>query len=53
MLWSKNMQLIDANVILRYLLNDNRDMSQKAREVGSAIINAGDVSNLDTPGSLY
>ena len=36
MLWSKNMQLIDANVILRYLLNDNRDMSQKAREVVSS-----------------
>ena len=30
------MQLIDANVILRYLLNDNRDMSQKAREVVSS-----------------
>lgn len=31
MQWPKNMQLIDANVILRYLLNDNPEMSQKAR----------------------
>ena len=27
------MQLIDANVILRYLLNDDREMSQKAKSV--------------------
>lgn len=31
--WSKNMFLIDANVILRYLLNDNPSMSQKAKEI--------------------
>lgn len=29
----KNMLLIDANVILRYLLNDNPSMSQKAKEI--------------------
>lgn len=33
MLWSKNMKLIDANVILRYLLNDNQEMAQKATAV--------------------
>lgn len=32
-LWSKNMKLIDANVILRYLLNDNQEMAQKAKAV--------------------
>ena len=37
MLWPKNMQLIDANVILRYLLNDHPEMSQKA----NAIISSG------------
>lgn len=31
MQWPKSMQLIDANVILRYLLNDSPEMSQKAR----------------------
>ena len=31
--WSENMSLIDANVILRYLLNDNPVMAQKAKEV--------------------
>ncbi len=30
--WPKNMQLIDANVILRYLLNDHPDMSQIAKD---------------------
>ena len=33
MLWSKNMQLIDANVILRYILNDSPDMSLQAKKV--------------------
>lgn len=32
-LWSKNMKLIDANVILRYLLNDNQEMAQQAKNV--------------------
>jgi len=30
------MQLIDANVILRYLLNDNPQMSSKAKEIISS-----------------
>lgn len=33
MLWSKNMKLIDANVILRYLLNDDQEMARKAKAV--------------------
>ena len=33
MLWSKNTKLIDANVILRYLLNDNQEMAQQAKAV--------------------
>ena len=33
MLWSKNMKLVDANVILRYLLNDNHEMAQQAKAV--------------------
>ena len=32
-LWSKNTKLIDANVILRYLLNDNQEMAQQAKAV--------------------
>ena len=32
--------MLDANMILRYLLNDNADMAEKAEEY----INAGDVS---------
>ena len=36
-LWSKSTKLIDANVILRYLLNDNHEMSQRAK----AIIDGG------------
>lgn len=32
MQWQKNMQLLDANVILRYLLNDHAEMSLKARD---------------------
>ena len=32
-LWSKNMKLVDANVILRYLLNDNQEMAQQAKAV--------------------
>ncbi len=36
MQWRKNMQLIDANVILRYLLNDNPEMSSKAKEIISS-----------------
>lgn len=32
MQWQKNMQLIDANVILRYLLNDHEEMSMKAKK---------------------
>ena len=31
MQWQENMQLIDANVMLRYLLNDHPVMSQKAK----------------------
>lgn len=31
MQWQKNMQLIDANVILRYLLNDHPEMSYNAK----------------------
>lgn len=33
MLWSKNMKLVDANVILRYLLNGHQEMSQQAKAV--------------------
>ncbi len=33
MLLQKNMQLIDANVILRFVLNDNEDMAKRAMEV--------------------
>ena len=33
MQWQKNMQLIDANVILRYLLNDHEEMSMKAKNL--------------------
>lgn len=33
MLWLKSMKLIDANVILRYLLNDNPEMAQRANAV--------------------
>lgn len=33
MQWSENMSLIDANVILRYLLNDNPAMAQNAKEI--------------------
>ena len=29
----KNMQLIDTNVILRFVLNDNVEMAQRAAEV--------------------
>ncbi len=36
MQWQKNMQLIDANVILRYLLNDSPEMSLKAKELISS-----------------
>lgn len=36
MQWPKNMQLIDANVILRYLLNDSPEMSSKTRELISS-----------------
>ncbi len=32
-LWPKSMKLIDANVILRYLLNDNQDMALRAKAV--------------------
>lgn len=33
MQWQKNMQLIDANVILRYMLNDNKEMSAMAKSL--------------------
>ena len=33
MLWFKNMRLIDANVILRYLLNDHPEMSRQAKDI--------------------
>lgn len=33
MLWSKSMKLVDANVILRYLLNDNQEMARRAKAV--------------------
>jgi len=36
MQWKKNTVLIDANVILRYLLNDSSEMSEKAREIIAA-----------------
>ena len=36
MQWQKNMQLIDANVILRYLLNDHEEMSIKAKNLISS-----------------
>ena len=36
MQWQKNMQLIDANVILRYLLNDHAEMSSAARTLISS-----------------
>lgn len=31
--WPKNMKLIDANVILRYLLNDHPETSLQAKEI--------------------
>lgn len=31
--WCKSMPLIDANVILRYLLNDHEEMSAQAKQV--------------------
>ncbi len=31
--WLKNMTLVDANVLLRYLLNDDQGMAQRARAV--------------------
>lgn len=31
--WSKNMKLIDANVILRFLLNDEQEMARQAKEI--------------------
>lgn len=37
MQWSKDMRLIDANVILRYLLNDVPEMAQQAK----AVVDAG------------
>ena len=36
MQWQKNMQLIDANVILRYLLNDHPEMSPAAKTLISS-----------------
>lgn len=33
MLLRKNMQLIDTNVILRFILNDNTEMAKRAKEV--------------------
>lgn len=33
MKWQKNMRLIDANVILRYLLMDNQEMAYQAKEI--------------------
>ena len=33
MQWQKNMHLIDANVILRYALNDNPEMAKQAAEI--------------------
>ncbi len=32
-LWSKSMKLVDANVILRYLLNDDQEMARRAKAV--------------------
>lgn len=32
-LWQKNMRLIDANVILRFVLNDNPEMTNQATEI--------------------
>lgn len=31
--WKNTRKLIDANIILRYLLNDNPEMSEKAKEI--------------------
>ena len=31
--WWKNMHLIDTNVILRFILNDNNEMTERAAEV--------------------
>lgn len=31
--WWKNMHLIDTNVILRFILNDNREMAERAAEI--------------------
>lgn len=36
MQWQRNMLLIDANVILRGILNDHPEMAQKAKEVMQA-----------------
>ncbi len=33
MRWQKNMQLIDANVIIRCIINDNPEMARKAVSV--------------------
>ena len=38
--WQINMVMLDANMILRYLLNDNQEMADKAEQY----LNAGNVS---------
>ena len=40
MLWQKNMVMLDTNVILRYLLNDNQEMADKAEQY----LNTGNAS---------
>ena len=33
MRWTINMKIVDANIVLRYLLNDAEDLSEKAIEL--------------------
>lgn len=33
MQWPKNMHLVDANVILRYLLNDNKELAEASKKI--------------------
>ena len=33
MQWWKNMKIVDANIVLRYLLNDTEELAEKATEI--------------------
>ncbi len=33
MLWKRNMEIVDANIILRYLLGDSNELQQKASKI--------------------